>query len=66
MSQIFKIRFQTSDINLFVFSGVISVIYFQMKNSFYKGKHLQWNLKLALIKKKIDSVIIEWNVPLLA
>ena len=38
VSQIFKILFQTGDINIFVLRGVFSSRYAQLKSSFSDGK----------------------------
>ena len=40
MSQIFKISFQTRDINIFVLSGVFSRRYVQLKSSFSEEKNI--------------------------
>ena len=40
VSQILKILFQTGDINIFVFCGVFSSRYVQLKSSFSDETHL--------------------------
>ena len=39
-SQVFKILFQTGDINIFVFRGVFSSRYVQLKSSFPDEKYI--------------------------
>ena len=40
LSQIFKILFQTGDINIFVLRGVFFSRYIQLKSSFSDEKHI--------------------------
>ena len=58
MSQIFKILFQSEDINIFVFCGVFFSIYVQLKVSFSdEKKHQRWNLRHTLVEKlKLSKV----------
>ena len=51
MSQIFKILFQTGDINIFVLRGVFFSRYIQLKSSFSDEKHNRLNLRNTLIQK---------------
>ena len=50
--QIFKVLFQTEDINIFVLRGFFFSRYVQLKSSFFdKKKHQLWNLTHTLVKK---------------
>ena len=40
MSQIFKILFQTEDINMLILTGVFFIRYVQLKRSFSDGKNI--------------------------
>ena len=52
VSQIFKILFQTGDINIFVLRGVFFSRYVQLKSSFSDEKrHQQWNLRHTSVDK---------------
>ena len=52
MSQIFKILFQTGDINIFVLRDVIFSRYVRLKSSFSEEKkHQPWNLRHTLVEK---------------
>ena len=52
VSQIFKILFQTGDINIFVLCGVFFSRYVQLKSSFSDQKKYQrWNLRHFLVDK---------------
>ena len=51
MSQIFKILFQTGDINIFVLCGVFFSRYIQLKSSLPNKKHQQLHLRHTLVEK---------------
>ena len=51
LSQIFKILFQTWDINIFVLHDVFFSTYVQLKSSFSNEKHQRGNLRHSLVKK---------------
>ena len=61
MFYIFKITFQTGDINVFVHHGVISVLLFQIKSSFSgKRKHPRWNLRHTVVKKLLKFYMTKY------
>ena len=51
LSQIFKILFQTGDINIFVLCGVFFSRYVQLKSFFSDEKKQLWNLRRTLVEK---------------
>ena len=51
MSHIFKILFQTGDINIFVLRGVVFSRYVLLKRSFSDEKKQRWNLRQTLVEK---------------
>ena len=51
MSQIFKILFQTGDINVFVVRGVFFSRYIRLKSSFPDKKNQRLNLRHILAEK---------------
>ena len=61
MSLIFKILFQTGDINIFVLCGVFFSRYVQLKR---QKKHRRWNLRQTLVEKllKMKFCFFEFKV----
>ena len=54
MSQIFGVKFQIRDINIFVHRGVISVLHFQVKSGFSSEKKHPWeNLRFTFVEKML-------------
>ena len=51
MSQIFKIFFQTGDINDFVLRGVFFSRYVKLKSSFCDEQKQRWNLRHNFVEK---------------
>ena len=52
VTQIFKILFQTGDINTFVLRSVFFSRYVELKSSFSEEKkHRRWNLRHTLVEK---------------
>ena len=51
LSQIFKILFQTGNINIFEIHGVFFSRSVQLKSSFLMKKKQQWNLRDTLVEK---------------
>ena len=55
MSQIFKILFQTGDINIFVFRGVFFSRYVQLKRFFSDEKKTAMKSETCLSKETIEN-----------
>ena len=51
VSQIFKILFQTGDVNIFVIRNVFFSGYVQLKGSVSDEKKQRWNLRHALVEE---------------
>ena len=61
MSQIFKILFQTGDINIFVLRGVVFSRYGQLKSSFSdEKKHQPWSLRHTLVEKLSKNNVAQY------
>ena len=64
VSQIFKILFQTRDINIFDLHGVVFSRYVQLKSSFFdEKKHWWWNLRHSSVEKlsRIKGKFHHWD-----
>ena len=55
VSQIFKILFQTGDINIFVLCGVFFSRYFQLKSSFSDEKNISVESETHFSRKAIEN-----------
>ena len=68
VSQIFKILFQTGDINIFYLRGVFFSRYVQLKSYFSDKKRSSLNLRYTLVQKlsKINVAKYLWKIPSLA
>ena len=53
MPQIFKILFQTGDINVIVLRGVFFSRYAQLKRSFFDEQNIN-NLKHTIVEKELE------------
>ena len=61
VSQIFKILFQTGDINIFVLRGVCFSWYVQLKSSFPdEKKHQRQNLRHTLVEKLLKINVAKY------
>ena len=61
VSQIFKILFQTGDINTFVLRGAFFGRYVQLKSSFSDKKKQQWNLRHILVEELLKTNVAREN-----
>ena len=61
LSQIFKILFQTGDINIFVHRGVFFSTYAQLKRSFSdEKKQHRWNVRHTLVEKLLEINVAKY------
>ena len=66
VSQIFKILFQTGDINIFVLRGAFFSRYVQLKSSFSDEKHIAWNLRHTSVEKLSKTNMAEYERKILS
>ena len=61
VSQIFEIKFETGDINIFVLFGVTSAIHFQTKSTFSSGKkHPRLSLRQTFVENLSKFNVVKY------